>query len=118
MASMIIGGNNFTDELEVCNYNFKRFPATEINGEGEVVSGGYPEISIRYSYLSASGFDFWANTICAGLASKTHTSATLYDDSSSTTTFTNLVVFYPTYDGVEGQFYTNVGVRITQLVES
>jgi hypothetical protein len=31
---------------------FKRFPATERNGQGEAVSGGYAEVTINYPYLS------------------------------------------------------------------
>ena len=118
MPSMSIGGNAFTEELESCNYVFTRFPATEINGAGVASSGGYPEININYSFLSEAGFIFWASTICANLASKTHTSATLFDDQGSTDTYSSLVVFYPTYDGIQGQFYTNVSIRITQLVAS
>ena len=115
MASMSIGGNSFTDELETCTYVFKRFPVVETNGLGEAVNGGYPEITITYSELSESNFAWWASTICTNLASKTHTSATLYDDQGDTDAYTNAVVHYPTYDGIRGQWYQNVVVRITQL---
>lgn len=115
MASMSIGGNAFTDELETCTYVFKRFTITETNGLGEVISGGYPEVTLTYDLLSPSDFDWWASTICADLASKTHTSATLYTDQNATANYTNAVVHYPTYDGIRGQWYQNVVVRITQL---
>lgn len=112
---MSIGGNAFTDERELCTYVFKRFTQTEVNGLGEVVSGGYPEVTITYSQLSEDDFYWWAHTVCADLASKTHTSATLFTDQGATANYTNAVVFYPTYDGISGAWYQNVVVRITQL---
>ena len=115
MPSMIIGGNAFTTELEVCTYVFKRHNYVEINGLGEAVTAGYPEVTITYSSLIQSDFVWWASTICANLPSKTHTSATLYTDQGATAAYTNAVVFYPTYDGILGQWYQNVVIRITQL---
>lgn len=115
MASMSIGGNAFTDELEVCTYVFKRFQYIEKNGLGEASSGGYPSVTITYNTLSQSNFQWWASTICTNLASKTHTSATLYTDQGATANYTNAVVSYPTYDGIIGQWYQNVKIEITQL---
>jgi len=113
--AMSIGGNAFTQELETCTYIFKRFSSIETNGLGEVVSGGYPEVTLTYDELSATNFAWWASTICANLASKTHTSATLYTDQGATASYTNAVVHYPTYDGIRGAWYQNVVIRITQL---
>lgn len=112
---MIIGGNAFTDEREICTYVFKRHQYVETNGLGEAVTAGYPEVTITYSILSATDFAWWANTICTNLPSKTHTSATLFTDQGATAAYTNAVVFYPTYDSIQGQWYQNVVVRITQL---
>ena len=112
---MSIGGNAFTDERELCNYVFKRFSAIETNGLGEAVNAGYPEVTITYDQLSETDFQWWASTICTNLASKTHTSATLYTDQGSTAAYTNAVVHYPTYDGISGAWYQNVVIRITQL---
>lgn len=115
MASMSIGGNAFTDDRELCTYVFKRHQYTEVNGLGEVVSAGYPEVTITYSSLSQTDFVWWANTVCANLASKTHTSATLYTDQGATANYTNAIVHYPTYDSIHGAWYQNVVVRITNL---
>lgn len=115
MASIVIGGNAATDSLEQCSYVFTRFPASEINGLGEAINAGYPEIVITYANLSATDFAWWASTICTNLPSKTHTSATLYNDQGATGAYTNLVVHYPTYSGIRGQWYQNVVVRITQI---
>lgn len=115
MASMSIGGNAMTDELENCTYQFVKFPATEKNGLGEAVSAGYAEININYQYLSLTGMQYWATTICAGLASKTHTTASLFNDLSVLTSYTNLVVFYPTYEAIEGSDYRGVTVKIEQV---
>lgn len=112
---MSIGGNAFSGEREICEYVFKRFTSSEINGLGEVVSGGYPEVTITYSELSETDFAWWTNTICTNLASKTHTSATLFTDQGATANYTNAVVHYPTYDGINGAWYQNVVIRITQL---
>lgn len=113
--AMSIGGNAMSEELEACHYVYNRFPVTEKNGQGEAVSGGYAEVTINYPYLSLTGFAYWATTICTGLASKTHTSATLYTDLSVTASFTNLVVFYPTYEAIEGAYYRGVVVKIEQI---
>lgn len=115
MASMSIGGNAMDDELENCTYVYNRFPATERNGMGEAVSAGYAKITFNYAYLSLGAFTYWASTICSGLASKTHTSATLFTDLSVTASFTNLVVFYPTYEAIEGAYYRGVMVKIEQV---
>lgn len=113
--AMSIGGNAMTTELEECTYVFNRFPATEKNGLGQVVSGGYPEVTITYDYLSPTNFAWWATTICGGAASATHTSATLYTDLSATASYTNCVVHYPTYESIQGAWYSNVVVKITQI---
>jgi hypothetical protein len=113
--AMSINGQAMDYELENCPYVFKRFPATERNGQGEAVSGGYAEVTINYPYLSLAGFTYWATTICAGLPSKRHTSAVLYNDLSVTQSFTNLVVFYPTYEAIEGPYYRGVTVKIEQV---
>ncbi len=115
MASMSIGGNAMTDELENASYQFVRFPYTERNGLGEVVSGGYAEATINYQYLSLEGMQYWATTICTGLPSKTHTSASLYNDLSVLTSYTNCVVIYPTYEAIEGVYYRGVTVKIEQI---
>lgn len=113
--AMSIGGNAMTQELEACQYVYKKFPVTERNGLGEAVSGGYAEVTINYPYLSLDGWTYWATTVCAGLASKTHTSATLYTDMSATASFTNCVVHYPTYEAIEGAYYRGVAVKIEQI---
>lgn len=113
--AMSIGGNAMSSELENCAYVFKKYPMTEINGLGEAVSAGYAEVTINYPYLSLEGYTYWATTICAGLPSKTHTSATLYTDLSVTASYTNLVVMYPTYEAIEGVYYRNVTVEIKQI---
>lgn len=113
--AMSIGGNAMDAELENCTYVYTRFPATERNGLGEAVSGGYAEITINYAYLSLGAFLYWASTICAGLPSKTHTSASLYNDWSVLTSYNNLIVFYPTYEAIEGPYYRGVVVKIEQV---
>jgi hypothetical protein len=115
MASMSIGGNAMTDEVENTAYQFVKFPYTERNGLGEAVSGGYGEATFNYQYLSLEGMQYWATTICAGLPSKTHTSASLFSDMSVLTSYTNCVVFYPTYEAIEGPYYRGVTVKIEQI---
>lgn len=113
--AMSIGGNAMNYELENAAYQFVRFPFAERNGLGEVVSGGYAEVTINYQYLSLEGMQYWATTICDGLPSKTHTSASLYNDLSVLTSYTNCVVIYPTYEAIEGVYYRGVTVKIEQI---
>ena len=113
--AMSIGGNAMSYEVENTAYQFVKFPATEKNGLGEAVSGGYGEATFNYAYLSLEGMQYWATTICEGLPSKTHTSASLYNDLSVLTSYTNLVVFYPTYEAIEGVYYRGVVVKIEQV---
>jgi hypothetical protein len=113
--AMSIGGFAMSYEVENTAYQFVKFPATEKNGLGEAVSAGYAEISLNYAYLSLEGMAYWATTICAGLPSKTHTAANLYNDLSVLTGYTNLVVFYPTYEAIEGVYYRGVVVKIEQI---
>lgn len=113
--AMSIGGNAMSYEVENTAYQFTKFPVTERNGLGEAVSGGYGVATFNYAYLSLEGMQYWATTICAGLASKTHTSATLYNDLSVLTSYSRCVVFYPTYEAIEGVEYRNVVVKIEQI---
>lgn len=113
--AMSIGGNAMSYEVENTTYQFVRFPSTERNGLGEAVSGGYADVTINYPYLSLEGMQYWATTICAGLPSKTHSSATLYNDLSVLTSYSNCVVFYPTYEAIEGVYYRGVTVKIEQI---
>jgi len=113
--AMSIGGFTMSYEVENTTYQFVRFPSTERNGLGEAVSGGYAEVTINYPYLSLEGMQYWATTICTGLPSKTHTSASLYNDLSVLTSYSNCVVFYPTYEAIEGVYYRGVVVKIEQI---
>lgn len=113
--TMSIGGNAMDFEVENCAYAFVRFPVTEKNGLGLAVSSGYATITLNYPYLSLAGMQYWATTICTGLASKAHTVASLYNDLSVLTAYTNLVVFYPTYEAIEGVYYRGVVVKIEQV---
>jgi hypothetical protein len=115
MASMVIGGHAFTGALEVCSYVFKRFPITEQNGNGELVGEEVSEVTLTYAEMEPADYAWWTDTICAGLPSKTYTSATLYNDRDTTESFTNLVVDYPTYDGISGAYYQNVTVKIREI---
>lgn len=113
--------NGVTMPASIENYSvgyvYNPFPATVTDGEGNVLSVGYPEIVWTFERLTAAEFNWWATTICTGLPSKKFTSAALYNNLDTLITFSNLVVQYPTFDSREYGTYQNVTIKITQLVE-
>lgn len=115
--AMVIGGNSMPASIEnySAGYRFNPFPKLREDGQGNQIAIGYPEIIWTFEELTSSEFAWWATTVCAGLPSKLFTSAQLYNQLDVLTTYTNCIVYCPTYEGREFGRYLGVTVRIIQL---
>ena len=117
--AMLIGGNAMPSSIEnhSSGYVFNPFPKVIRDGNNAAVAIGYPEIVWTFAWLTLTEITWWTTTICAGLPSKSFTSASLYNNLDVLTAYSHCTVNYPTYDSREYDDFINVVVRITDIFE-
>jgi hypothetical protein len=89
------------------------------NGAGAAVSAGYASLTWTWPSMVLGdvngGFTWWYTTLLAGLPSKTFATASLYNDLWVLTSYTNVVVYRPTFESISGGLFKNVVVEIRHI---
>lgn len=96
-------------------YLFKPAETIRSNGLGEAVAAGYASLTWTWPHMNATDYNWWYTTLLTGLPSRTFTTASLYNNLSTLTSYTNVVVYRPTYESISGGLYQNVVVEIKHI---
>lgn len=97
------------------DYVYVPFSETVENGLGETVTAGLAHATWRFSVLEQSAWIWWVTTLMAGAVSL-RCPAVLLDDKDVETSFSSVVVRYPTYSKRVNGLYMDVVVEIDSMV--
>ena len=117
LGANTVGGAVVLTDLENRGkgYKFIRPEIVRRNGLGLAVTSGYASIEWSHDWLPKAEYLWWRTTLLSGAASKSFTSASLYDDTQTLTSYSYCVVEAPTYDSISYGVYYNVMIRITNI---
>jgi len=97
-------------------YRFHHQEIGTVNGNGDAVLAGAQSVVWQFRHMDASEFAWWTTTLLGGAASLTLTSAELWDHTVTEQTFTDGVVYLPTYEAYRGGRFWNVTVQMRHLL--
>lgn len=115
--AMTFGGTSMPTNIENHGegYLFKRPDVLFEDGEGNAVVAPYASITWTFDVMEPADYTWWRTTLLAGARSVKYSSAQLYDDTRTLTSYTNAVVYAPTYSKISNNWYHDVVIEIKYI---
>lgn len=91
------------------------YATSVVNGQGDVVVGGYMTATWEFRILTASQFAYFETTLLAGAASARLTNNRLWNRLMAETAYSSLVLLRPQIGNYNGNRYKDVTITFTQI---
>lgn len=112
---MHLGGTTIPTTIDGRGRYLYRKEVLRTNGDGETVVSGYATVTWTFEFMDMSDFTWIATTLLGGAYSVKYSSAQLYNDLGTLTTYTNAVALRPVYEFAQNGYVEGVTWEIKRI---